>query len=200
MRLVATPPPRCRPLVALGLAALALGGCRAPGPPPAAQPLDAPRTAATAVPVAGQAQRPEQAGVAAVVVRVVDGDTVDVRVDGRDERIRLIGIDTPETKKPGSPVECFGPEAADRLAALLPVGSEVRLLGDVEPRDDYGRLLAYVFLPDGRFVNLSLVADGYATTLRIEPNTSFSPELRAAEAAASTGRVGLWAACPRPNR
>lgn len=183
----------CRPLAALALALVALAGCRAPGPPAASTPA-APAEAAAAP---AEALPPERAGAPAVVERVVDGDTLDVHVAGREDRVRLIGIDTPETKKPDSPVECFGPEAADHLASLLREGSEVRLLGDVEARDAYDRLLAYAFLPDGRFLNLVMVAEGYATTLRIEPNTAFASELGTAEAAAAKARLGLWAACPQ---
>ena len=172
--------------------AITLAGCRAPSPPDApaatAPPADADQTVA--------APAPPGAGAAATVVRVVDGDTLVVRIGGRQERLRLIGVDTPETKKPDSPVECFGTEAADRLAALLPPGAEVRLLRDVEERDDYDRLLAYLFLPDGDFVNLRLVAEGFAEALRIEPNSTFWPELSAAEAGARRERRGLWSACP----
>jgi micrococcal nuclease len=83
----------------------------------------------------------------ATVVTVIDGDTLDVRIAGRRERVRLIGIDTPETVHPTKPVECFGPEASARAAELLPVGSVVLLRRDVEARDRYDRLLAYVTAP-----------------------------------------------------
>src|SRR6476469_2975663 len=78
----------------------------------------------------------------ATVTRVVDGDTIVVRIGGRDENVRVLGIDTPETHKPDTPVECYGPEASNRLVALLPAGTVVRLVRDVESRDRYGRLLA----------------------------------------------------------
>ncbi len=77
----------------------------------------------------------------AVVEYVIDGDTVDVIIDGNEERIRLIGIDTPETKKRDSPIECFGPEATAFTELLLPVGTPVRIERDIVNRDDYGRLL-----------------------------------------------------------
>jgi micrococcal nuclease len=94
----------------------------------------------------------------ATVVRVIDGDTIVVHIGERDENTRLLGIDTPETHKPNTPVECFGPEASDRMAALLPPGTVVRLVRDVEARDRYGRLLAYVYRDgDGLFVDRTMV-------------------------------------------
>ena len=84
------------------------------------------------------------------VVQVIDGDTVVARVDGRDEHVRLIGIDTPETVDPKRPVMCFGPEASAETHQLLPAGTPVRLVHDVEARDAYGRLLAYVYRASGR--------------------------------------------------
>jgi micrococcal nuclease len=135
-----------------------------------------------------------------VVVHHVDGDTLDVVIDGAGrERLRLIGINTPETKKPRSPVECFGPEASRHLAELLPIGSEVVVLRDVEARDDYGRFLAYLFRrSDGLFVNLSMAADGFARVLSIAPNTLFASEVSRAVGEARAARRGLWANCPDP--
>lgn len=135
---------------------------------------------------------------AATVTHVVDGDTIDVRVGGRDERIRLIGIDTPETKKPDHPVECYGPEATAHTDALLPVGTTIRIERDVVGRDDYGRLLGYVYVPERSgelFVNLEIVRRGYATTLTIEPNSAHAAEFAAAARAAESADLGLWAAC-----
>jgi micrococcal nuclease len=133
------------------------------------------------------------------VVAVVDGDTVDVMIAGRAERVRLIGIDTPETLQPDTPVECFGPEASAFTAALLPVGSTVRIERDVVPRDHYGRLLGYVHLVEtGRpdiFANVEIVRRGYATPLTIEPNTTFTAEFVAAARAAEAAGRGLWSAC-----
>lgn len=133
---------------------------------------------------------------AAVVTGVVDGDTIDVRVGGRDERVRLIGIDTPESVRPDSPVECFGPEASAHMAELLAVGTPVRLVRDVEARDDYGRLLAYVYrASDDLFVNLELVRAGLARPLPIRPNVTFADDfVEAAREAQAAGR-GLWSAC-----
>jgi len=133
----------------------------------------------------------------ATVTHVIDGDTVEVRLGRRTETVRLLGIDTPETVKPGAPVDCYGPEASARTKALLPPGTEVRLTRDVESRDRFDRLLVYVVrADDGLFVNRALVAEGYARILAIAPNDAHRAELgRAAAAARAAGR-GLWAACP----
>jgi micrococcal nuclease len=131
--------------------------------------------------------------VNARVVRVVDGDTIVARVGGEDEYVRYIGVDTPETVKPDTPVECYGPRASDENHRLVE-GRTVRLIFDREVRDDYGRLLAYVHA-GRRFVNAELVRGGYARTLAIEPNTSHANEFqRLAMRAARSGR-GLWGAC-----
>ena len=132
----------------------------------------------------------------AVVVAVVDGDTIDVSIDGATERVRLIGIDTPETKKPDTPVECFGPEATAFTAKLLPTATPVRLERDVEGRDAYDRLLAYVFrATDGLFVNLAIVESGYAVPLPFEPNTAHAAEFAAAARSADSAALGLWSHC-----
>ncbi len=130
------------------------------------------------------------------VVEVVDGDTVDVLVGTTTERVRLIGVDTPETKHPDRPVECYGPEASDYTAGLLPPGTGVRLVMDVEARDAYDRLLAYVYLVDGRLVNGLLVQEGYARTLSIPPNTAHAVEFAALEVEAQESGIGLWGECP----
>ena len=129
------------------------------------------------------------------VEKVVDGDTVEVSLSTGRERVRLLGIDTPETVHPTKPVECFGPEASARLAELAPVGSELRIERDTELRDRYGRLLAYLWAPDGTFINESLVADGYARTLPIDPNRAHRGALAAAESSARRAGAGLWSAC-----
>jgi micrococcal nuclease len=130
------------------------------------------------------------------VLRVVDGDTIQVRLDGgRTERVRYIGVDTPESVKPGTPVQCYAKRAAAANAALV-AGRSVRLVGDVEHRDRYGRLLAYVYRePDGAFVNAQLVRDGYARTLTIAPNVAHARQFaQLAQTARRSGR-GLWRAC-----
>jgi micrococcal nuclease len=134
------------------------------------------------------------------VVRVIDGDTIDVRIGHRVVRIRLLGIDTPETKDPRKPVQCFGAEASRRTAELLPAGTIVQLEADRETHDAFGRTLAYVHRDDGLFVNLSLVTDGYADVLTIAPNGSHSAEFSAAAAAARSAPRGLWKVCGGPGQ
>lgn len=132
----------------------------------------------------------------ATVVRVIDGDTIVVHLGGGDETVRILGIDTPETHKPDTPVECFGPEATDRMTALLPKGTTVRLVRDVEARDRYGRLLAYVYRDaDGLFVDLTMLQEGYAGTLIIAPNVAHRADFDAAVADAQRAKRGLWQAC-----
>jgi micrococcal nuclease len=133
------------------------------------------------------------------VVEVIDGDTIVVRIGSTTETVRLLGIDTPETKHPTKPVECFGREASAHTSALLPRGTAVVLERDNEERDTFGRLLAHVHRSDGLFVNRELVAQGYAAALVIPPNTAFSSEFRAAERHAREAGLGLWGICGRPD-
>lgn len=137
----------------------------------------------------------------ATVVSVTDGDTIRVRLAGVEEKVRLIGIDTPETRGPGGLRECFGREASGRTKDLLPEGTPVRIERDVEARDRYDRLLAYVYRrEDGLFVNLALARDGYAAVLTIPPNVAHAEEFRAAVADARQAGRGLWSACGGPDK
>jgi micrococcal nuclease len=129
------------------------------------------------------------------VVRVVDGDTVVARIGGRTERVRYIGIDTPESKKPDTPVQCFARRAAADNARLVD-RERVRLVLDVEERDRFGRLLAYVYRTrDGLFVNAALVRRGFARTLTIPPNVRFAARFAALATEARRAGRGLWSAC-----
>jgi micrococcal nuclease len=135
------------------------------------------------------------------VERVVDGDTLVVRVSGRRERVRLIGMDTPESVKPNTPVQCFAVAASNRTKALLPAGTPVRLVGDVEERDRYKRLLAYVYrVRDNLFVNLTLVREGYAVPYTFPPNVAHTDEFVAAARDARDAGHGLWSACGPDQR
>src|SRR5436190_15596451 len=130
---------------------------------------------------------PELAGApGARVQRVVDGDTV--RLAGLGS-VRLIGINTPEVY---GRVQCFGPEASAFAKSVLRRDTEVRYRVGTEPRDRYGRLLAYVWLSDGRLFNRMLVEGGYATTLTIAPNDQLARTFAAAQAGARRARAGMW--------
>lgn len=127
------------------------------------------------------------------VIKVVDGDTVDVDIDGTVERLRLIGIDTPETVDPRKPVQCFGKEASDHAKALL-TDLDVRLEADPSQRerDKYGRLLRYVILPNGTNFNLSMIADGYAREYTYDDPYSYQADFKASEQTARSKNRGLW--------
>ncbi len=132
----------------------------------------------------------------AIVVEVVDGDTIEVEIDGDVERVRLIGIDTPETKHPRKPVECYGPEASAFTATLLPVGTEILIERDLVGRDDYGRMLGYVHaIGTGLFVNREIVRRGYAVPLTIEPNSTYSRAFAEDAREAERENLGIWAEC-----
>jgi micrococcal nuclease len=129
------------------------------------------------------------------VERVVDGDTIRVRLGGRSEPVRYIGIDTPESRRPDTPVQCFARRAAAENARLV-ARERVRLVFDVERRDRFGRLLAYVYRArDGAFVNAALVRRGFARTLTIPPNVRFAKRFAALAAEARRSGRGLWGAC-----
>ena len=131
--------------------------------------------------------------VRAEVVRAVDGDTIEVLLDGAEEDVRYIGVDTPESVAPGQPVECYG-EAASEFNAKLVEGEDVTLVFDAELRDRYGRLLAYVYVGE-LLVNAELLKQGFARTLEIEPNTSKAPRFARLARRAGAAGLGLWGAC-----
>ena len=137
------------------------------------------------------------AGLTGRVVRVVDGDTVKVRLgDSRPITVRYIGVDTPESVKPGTPVQCFAAPAS-KFNERLVTGKRVRLRIGRERTDRYGRTLAYVYLLDGpdRFVNAELVRRGYARAVEFPPNTDFADRFDRLERRAREQKRGLWSAC-----
>jgi micrococcal nuclease len=134
-------------------------------------------------------------GRPAVVDRVVDGDTIEVRFRGRRLTVRLIGVDTPESVHPTRPVECYGLAAAAFTERHL-AGAPVRLELDVEPLDRYGRTLAYVWTLDGRLFNEVLIARGFATVATFPPNVRYVDRFVAAQRRARRADRGLWGACP----
>ena len=145
----------------------------------------------------GQGARPA-AAVTARVVRAIDGDTIEVELDGRRSRVRYIGLNTPESVDPNRPVECFGKEASARNRTLVE-GRVVRLERDSSDTDDYGRLLRYVWVENGGrevLVNEVLVREGFARSRTYRPDVARQQQLDAAQRAARNEGRGLWSACP----
>lgn len=170
--------------------------------PPTATTAPVPTT--TSVPIAspsastGHRQRP--AGlVSAPVVRVVDGNTADVSLNGPTERLRLIGINTPERLAPRRPVECFGREASARAVELLP-GTTVHLEPDPsqDERDRFGRLLRYVCIDGGSLFKLLMIEQGYAQEFTFRTPHKYQAIFRAAAREARTNERGLWSPSDYP--
>jgi micrococcal nuclease len=141
---------------------------------------------------------PRGRGIPATVVRPVDGDTLVARAGERTFYVRLLGIDTPETHRPGTPVECGGPQASANMERLAPVGARIRL--ETDPTQDrvdrYGRLLAYVWLADGRLVETVQLESGWANTYVYAGRpVELFPRLLAAFRDASAAQRGVWSAC-----
>ncbi len=134
-----------------------------------------------------------------VLVEVTDGDTIRVEVDGREEPVRLILIDAPETRDPNNPPECFGQEATTYLSWLLSLGGDLHLEMDVSDRDRFGRLLRYVWLDFGGgevyLVNEALVRAGYAAFSTFPPDVKYVEEIREAGQFAREHGYGLWSGC-----
>lgn len=128
------------------------------------------------------------------VVSVADGDTFSVTMDGIEEKVRLVGVDTPETHKPGAPPQCFGKEATDYTTSLIK-HKAVQLKADSRQpnRDKYGRLLRYAYLENGQELNETLVREGYALATNF--NTEKKKYLTELQEQAKNGSKGLWSAC-----
>lgn len=127
------------------------------------------------------------------MVRVIDGDTIEIT---GGTRVRLIGVDTPETVEPGTTVQCFGPEATRYANEIVPPGTRVRLVYDVARTDGFGRTLAYVYkLDDGLFVNRAVARNGFALQSTVAPNVAHAEEFRLAVAEARDANLGLWRSC-----
>lgn len=128
------------------------------------------------------------------VVRVIDGDTIAITYNDIEEKVRLIGINTPETVDPRRPVQCFGKEATKEMKSLVS-GKEVGLeFDDTQSlRDIYGRLLAYVYLPDGEMVNRKMLAEGYAYEYTYGKPYKYQKEFKSLQTLAENNKRGLWA-------
>ncbi|MCR8633602.1 thermonuclease family protein [Paenibacillus radicis (ex Xue et al. 2023)] len=122
--------------------------------------------------------------------RVVDGDTFEIKLNGKKEKVRLIGVDTPETKKPNTPVMFYGKEASDFTKKRLE-NKTVELEWDVERKDKYDRLLAYVWVEDELF-NRTLVKEGYARIATFPPNVKYVDLFKKDQEEARNKQKGLW--------
>jgi micrococcal nuclease len=142
----------------------------------------------------GSGRAPRVGGTTVTVTKVTDGDTIHVTYQGRDESVRLIGVDTPEVSWYGGKAECFGEEAGLYTRGRLD-GRTIRLEFDEDLRDRYDRLLAYVLVGDELY-NLTLVELGYATADPVPPDTARAAAFAGAERDAKAERRGLWSACP----
>lgn len=129
------------------------------------------------------------------VTEFIDGDTIEVNMNGSTEIIRMIGVDTPETHRPNTPVQCYGPQASDYTKKLIGK-NKVRLQADPlnTNRDRYDRLLRYVYLPDGTLVEDKLISQGYGFAYTNFPFLK-SGNFIDSESAAKNARKGLWSAC-----
>lgn len=136
------------------------------------------------------------------VTKVIDGDTVEINLNGAKETLRLIGINTPETVDPRKPVECFGREASNKAKEIL-TGKQVRIESEASQgdRDKYGRLLTYVFLKDGTHFNKYMIEQGYAYEYTYDLPYKYQNEFKAAQTSAKNAGRGLWApgACDASN-
>lgn len=196
-----------RAVLLLGLLLVALAACVDPSAAPtptATEPASDRPTGVSQASATSAATGPEMMATippgmeVGEVVRVVDGDTAMIEVDGQEERVRYIGINAPESAIPDEEPQCYGPEAAEANERLVG-GETVYLERDVSDRDQYGRLLRYVWLPgdDGDliFVNQELVRQGFADARRYRPDTSHDDQLQAAEREAKDAGRGMWSAC-----
>lgn len=138
---------------------------------------------------------PEQNFETAQVINVVDGDTIDVLLNGAEYRVRYILVDTPETKHPTKGVQPFGPEASEANRQMVE-GQTVYLEKDVSNTDRYDRLLRYVYLPDGRMVNEELLRLGLAQVATFPPDVKYVDRFTAVQREAQAAGVGLWGATP----
>jgi endonuclease YncB( thermonuclease family) len=136
------------------------------------------------------------------IIKYDDGDTIEVDMNGTPETIRFIGVDTPETHKPNTPVQCGGPEASEYTKNRLRLYGQVRLQPDVlsSNRDRYDRLLRYVYTPDGTLMNQELIQKGYGFAYTYFPFTK-SAQFSRDEAQARQAKLGIWWLCrPEPNQ
>jgi micrococcal nuclease len=191
-------------LLAIAVAAAIVGGCAATPtvPTPTAYPTGATASPDTTPPGAEASSAPPTRSRKSVpkrepatVIRVVDGDTIHARLNGKDEKVRIIGMDSPEIDKPDTPVECFARQASAAAKRLLKPSDPIVLQPDPtqDTRDRYGRLLAHVFLADGSLFAETMIRHGWAVHYVYDGVPSiYAERLAAAEAKARADTAGLW--------
>lgn len=190
-------------VLALTSLLLAASACQSgsPGQHPKATPIPPAEALATAGPSATPVASPSPSlavgRTPAEVVRVIDGDTIEVKIGRETRRVRYIGIDTPETVDPRRPVGCFGREASQRNRELVD-GKTVELEKDISETDDFGRLLRYVWLGD-EMVNAALVREGYAVSSTYPPDVKYQDLFLSLQREAQGAGRGLWSACAGPS-
>ena len=157
---------------------------------------EAPATSAESVPVLAPLNTPASSEFVWLVTKVVDGDTIWVEGEGERLKVRLIGVDTPETVHPTKGVECYGPESSDFAKDIL-AGTQVAIVTDASQGevDKYGRTLAYVFLPEGQLFQELLVSGGYAYEYTFDQPYKYRDHLVDAEEQARLNGAGLWTKC-----
>ncbi|MDD2483066.1 MAG: thermonuclease family protein [Candidatus Shapirobacteria bacterium] len=137
-----------------------------------------------------------------LVTKIIDGDTLMVKINDKEESVRLIGIDTPETVDPRKTVQCFGKEASLKAKELME-NKIVRLDADITQmdRDKYGRLLRYVYLEDGTLINKKLIEEGFGFEYTYQVPYKFQAEFKTAQKIAEEKKMGMWAdgTCPTPT-
>lgn len=128
-----------------------------------------------------------------LVTKVIDGDTIEVMIDGKNEKLRLIGVDTPETVDPQKSVECFGKESSSKANEML-LNKKVKLVGDETQgeKDKYGRLLRYIYREDGVFYNKWIIENGYAHEYTYNKPYKYQTDFKQAEKTARENQLGLW--------
>jgi micrococcal nuclease len=164
---------------------------------PAPSPTPVPTPTAVATPTPTEVTPTAASQVEALVVNVVDGDTIDVLIGGQEYRVRYIGVDTPETVHPTRGEEPYGREASEYNKSLVQ-GQTVSLEKDVSETDQFGRLLRYVWLEDGSMVNALLLAGGYAQVSTFPPDVKHADDFLGLERIARQDRVGLWGVASEP--
>ncbi len=179
--------------VAIVFAAFAMIGAEMPHETISASAANPQKKAAASTPPPASPS-PTPAPTLYPVVRVVDGDTIIIAKDGTNVTVRLIGLDTPEIVDPRKQVQCFGKEASDEAKKIL-AGQSVQIETDPsqDTYDKYGRLLAYIFLPDGTNFNEHMIAEGFGYEYTYHLPYRYQSAFKAAEVRARTNMLGLWA-------